>query len=311
MPSMPRTYAARPKRLSHAATLVLISAGLVALITTSSATSTGAGPQRTAANKGQPKCGDTITADTTLHRDLVNCPNNGIVIGADGITLDLNGNLIDGDGNSSSGCDAEKEFCDTGIVNEGHDGVTVMHGSIRQFGGGVTLFAVRRNRLQGISTSENHFIGIQLFNASRSSVRNSSGHGPNEEIGLGLFSSHHVRLVHNSFRDNALGGIVVSGGARNLVEGNKVRGAGKEAPRDGDGVAVDAEARHTILRRNSASRSNDDGFDVEGSTTKLTKNRAVRNRDLGIEAVRGVIDGGGDIAHHNGDPRQCTHIACR
>ena len=29
-------------------------------------------------------CGDTITADTTLDSDLLNCPNNGIVIGADG-----------------------------------------------------------------------------------------------------------------------------------------------------------------------------------------------------------------------------------
>jgi parallel beta-helix repeat protein len=125
-----------------------------------------------------------------------------------------------------------------------------------------------------------------------------------------LFSSYHVRVVHNSFRDTALGGIVVSGGARNLVEGNKIRGAGKEAPRDGDGVAVDAEARHTILRRNSASQSKDDGFDIESRSTKLTNNVASSNGDLGIEAVRGVIDGGRNIAHHNGDPRQCTHIAC-
>jgi hypothetical protein len=26
--------------------------------------------------------------------------------------------------------------------------------------------------------------------------------------------------------------------------------------------------------------------------------------------VRGVIDGGGNKASGNGDPRQCTHIAC-
>ena len=31
-----------------------------------------------AAGQGQPKCGDTITTNTTLHRDLVNCPNNGM-----------------------------------------------------------------------------------------------------------------------------------------------------------------------------------------------------------------------------------------
>ena len=36
-------------------------------------------------------CGDTITTDTTLDSDLVNCPNNGVVIGADNITLDLKG----------------------------------------------------------------------------------------------------------------------------------------------------------------------------------------------------------------------------
>lgn len=37
----------------------------------------------------QPGCGDTITVDTTLTRNLVDCPNNGLVIGAAGITLDL------------------------------------------------------------------------------------------------------------------------------------------------------------------------------------------------------------------------------
>jgi hypothetical protein len=41
----------------------------------------------------QPGCGATITVDTKLTRDLVNCPNNGLVIGADNITLDLNGHV--------------------------------------------------------------------------------------------------------------------------------------------------------------------------------------------------------------------------
>jgi hypothetical protein len=39
-------------------------------------------------------CGDVITADTTLDSNLVDCPSNGIVIGADDITLDLNGHRI-------------------------------------------------------------------------------------------------------------------------------------------------------------------------------------------------------------------------
>ena len=43
------------------------------------------------------QCGDVITQDTTLDSDL-RCPNNGIVIGADDITLDLRGHTITGPG---------------------------------------------------------------------------------------------------------------------------------------------------------------------------------------------------------------------
>jgi hypothetical protein len=75
------------------------------------------------------RCGDTITTDTTLDSDLVNCPNNGIVIGADNITLDLNGHTIDGDAAVVDPCAG---FCDNGVDNTaGHSGVTIQGGSIR------------------------------------------------------------------------------------------------------------------------------------------------------------------------------------
>ncbi len=61
-------------------------------------------------------CGDTITTDTTLHHDLVNCPNNGILIGADHVTLNLNGHRIDGDGTPTAGCDPVTDFCDFGVA---------------------------------------------------------------------------------------------------------------------------------------------------------------------------------------------------
>jgi hypothetical protein len=34
------------------------------------------------------------------------------------------------------------------------------------------------------------------------------------------------------------------------------------------------------------------------------------NDDLGIEAVAGVTDGGGNQASGNGNPAQCTGVAC-
>ena len=76
-------------------------------------------------------CGDTITTDTTLDSDLVNCPNNGIIIGADNITLDLNGHTIDGDGTPVDPC-PEGEPCDVGVLNlAGHDRLTIVGGTIR------------------------------------------------------------------------------------------------------------------------------------------------------------------------------------
>ena len=345
-------------------------------------------------------CGDKITTDTRLDSDLRNCPNNGIVIGADGVTLNLNGHTIDGDGERFAACPRDK-ICDVGVVSIGHDGVTVRGGSIRQFDYGVLVGSARRARVLDVSSAQNRLFGFAVFNSVRSLVRDSLGSAnlaPDGD-GMGLFGSHDVRILHNTFRHNpgpgihidestdnliqgnlfsqnapaifisasnrnqvrgnrivrdregilvapgnrnviarnrvyqAVGGIGIEvgrdnlvarnivvgarrtgirlgigepslGGSSNVVRGNLVRGGG------GDGFVVFRRDDHSLLRRNVAVGAGDDGFDVRSRTTTLTSNRAVRNADLGIEAVRGVIDGGGNRASGDGDPRQCVNVRC-
>jgi len=41
-------------------------------------------------------CGQTLTHDTRLAHDLTNCPADGLIIGADHITVDLAGHSVDG-----------------------------------------------------------------------------------------------------------------------------------------------------------------------------------------------------------------------
>jgi hypothetical protein len=120
MPAKLRLRAVPATLIFGALLLGLAVAGVIAL----------SGGQARASHVG---CGDTITTDTTLDSDLIDCANNGIVIGADDITLDLNGHVIDGDGTTAAGCDLAVEFCNTGVAIEGHDGVAVMHGSVREF----------------------------------------------------------------------------------------------------------------------------------------------------------------------------------
>jgi parallel beta-helix repeat protein len=393
MPAMLRRYPAP-------ATLVLVAV----MIGFALVSATAIGERRALASAVS--CGDTITVDTTLDRDLLNCPNNGIVIGADNITLDLGGHTISGDGKLVRRCPG-RQICDAGIANDGHDGVTVRNGSVRQFASGVLVGGARENRVLDISSSQNTFFGFLVFRSAQILVRDSSGSrniAPDGD-GMGLFESHDVRIVDNSFRRNPGPGIHVQASADNLIKGNLIsrsspgillggerradranrnqirrnrfvrnaagillgRGnrnviARNRLSRDGDGIAienargnlvalnvildarkdgiylglddppiggVDNAVRRNVVRRsggdgfavrstdhnsllagNLARRSGDDGYDVESSSTKLARNRAVGNDDLGIEAVFGVIDRGGNRASGNGDPRQCLNITC-
>ena len=93
-----------------------------------------------------------------------------------------------------------------------------------------------------------------------------------------------------------------------VVRRNRISDAGE------DGLAVRLvrkKLKRTQVRRNHVFHSGDDGIDVASASTTLTRNEADRNAHLGTAAVRDVIDGGGNRASGNGDPRQCTHIVCR
>jgi hypothetical protein len=66
----------------------------------------------------------------------------------------------------------------------------------------------------------------------------------------------------------------------------------------------------TLLEANITTRNGDDGIDVESPATTITANLANDNTDLGIEAVAGVTDGGGNRASGNGNPAQCVGVRC-
>lgn len=362
------------------------------------------------AQTGGLSCGDTITTDTTLDSDLTGCRSNGLLIGADNITLDLNGHTISGDGKLVRRC-RRRQICDVGVANVANDarsGVTVRNGSVRGFAVGVGVGMARESRVLNISSSENTFFGFVVFRSAQILVRGSSGSrniAP-EGDGMGLFESHDVRIVDSSFRRNPGPGIHVQASTDNLIKGNlfshsspaillggetradradrnQIRGnrfvgntagvllgggnrnviARNRFSRDRDGIAIEnargnlvalnvildarksgiylglneppigggdnvvrrnvvrrsgedafkvrSKDRHSLLIGNLARRSGDDGFAVRSSSTKLVRNRAVGNDDLGIKAVEGVSDGGGNRASGNGDLRQCVNVRCR
>ena len=349
-------------------------------------------------------CGDAITTDTTLGGDLVACPNNGIVIGADDITLDLNGHTIGGDGELEEAC-ADDQFCDVGVVNDGHSRVTIKGGPVREFGLAVLVLGASDNRLLDLSATNSIFSGVVIADSARVQLERSAivANGLHtDEGGVALFASSQGRIAHNSISgngdtgifaleandtvfernelsDNPEAGMLLEESNRNVFDRNRlsrngqgitVGGDGNRITRNrvfdsdaglpdegglgirvegledasdnvvernvvarasragiqvsavntvvrhnrlrgnGDGVSVLDVAENTLLEGNHASGSEDDGIDVDSPATTLIANHAVHNLDLGIEAVAGVTDGGGNKASGNGTPAQCTNVAC-
>ena len=355
------------------------------------------------------RCGTTITRDTTLTADLAGCSDNGIVIGADGVTLDLAGHTVSGDGALREDCPQDQP-CDLGVLAEGRSGVVVKNGSVRGFALDVLLVGSTRSRLTALTATEATFSGILLADTTASRVDASvvAGNGlDTDQAGLVLFDSSRNRvqrtvvarngdigiflqggadnrierttvvdhpeagiaadgvrnvLAQNVLRRNADGiiaigdgtlvvgnelsdlpgcgeecgfGISVEGGAGIRVVDNEVRDAEQAGirvaafepetpPTTGtlvarnrtsgtrlDGILIEPTATGTRLERNVAIGNGDDGIDVQQAASVLVRNTAALNGDLGIAAVAGVTDGGGNRAQRNGDPDECTNVACR
>jgi parallel beta-helix repeat protein len=205
---------------------------------------------------------------------------------------------------------------------------------------GMFLIGLGESRVERNSVSGNPEAGV-IVDGNGNAVRRNRVFENGDNI---VLAGNGNSLTRNrvadalGFPDDPIGGfgILLDGGDSNLLRGNVVTSAASngirvtafdpdltgaaegniilanrvEHPRL-DGILIDETATDSLVKHNRVVRAGDDGIDVENPATTLTHNRADRNRDLGIEAVSGVIDGGGNKAHRNGNPLQCLNVACR
>jgi parallel beta-helix repeat protein len=267
-----------------------------------------------AAQASHVRCGDTLTADTALDADLADCANNGVVIGANGITLDLNGHTIDGDGSPFAEC-PKQEICDVGVLNEGHNRVTIRDGSTLEFGIGVLVGGARRNEVVKISSSKNEFFGAVLGDSASSEVRNGSfsDNVAPEGDGIGLFGSDHIKVVRNSIQGNPGPGIHVDDSADNLIKRNRMARNGPSMLIEGDdnvvrhnrvirgGGILMGQGDDNLIAGNRISRAGDALAVENGSGNLVARNLVIGSRGDGIRLGIGAppIGGGRNIVRRN------------
>jgi parallel beta-helix repeat protein len=308
-------------------------------------------------------CGQTLTHDTTLDNDLA-CPDVGLFVGADGITIDLNGHTIEG--NSA--------YPDVGVEDRaGYDRITIENGTIRHFTSGVLLSGSDHSTVRDLTVSDSESIvaeGVFLVRSPYALVQrvssvhsfegivlwDGSHHGRVEDVSVSgsdfgisvsfdsddtlieksivsrsseaieLRDTARIRVEQNSFFDNGVEtisvgdvqdatiaknrllrnqvGILVGGTSNVVLEKNLVSESSIE------GIIV-GQSVGTLLYGNRVEKSAGDGIDVREAATTITKNTANDNGKYGIEAVPGVIDGGGNKASGNGNPLQCLYVECK
>jgi parallel beta-helix repeat protein len=152
-------------------------------------------------------CGQTITAATVLTHDLGPCVGDGIIVGANNVTLDLGGHRVFGFPDPGDGKEA-------GIRLPNRTGVTVSNGTVSDFDAGVAVYGGRANTVTNMTVRDN--------------VGPDTVFGAELGDGIFLFDSAANRIIGNTVTGNGIfDGIGVWGPAsrRNRIEGNTVTGS--------------------------------------------------------------------------------------
>lgn len=148
-------------------------------------------------------CGQVITHDTTLTSDLGPCRGEGIIVGADHITLNLNGHRVVGVGQDGQ---------HAGILVSGRRDVTVIGGQVDHFSGGIVLVNSTRTTVRNTTIRDNvgtydqygYGDGVLFYYSSHNTIVNNNiiGNGIYDNVGVfGRLSDYNLFRA-NTIRDN-------------------------------------------------------------------------------------------------------------
>ena len=216
------------------------------------------------------QCGDVITQDTTLDSDLVDCPGDGIVIGASDVTLDLAGHTIDG-----TGLDAGNQ----GVENNGADNVTVVNGRIQQFQAAVSVLLAGANEFRGLSLADS---GIGIYAEDSSATRIEGNEVTSSDAGVLLFREGSFNEVVGNSVSGAETGIFLAGFGSEALQHTLV--ADNRVFENVTGMLV-AIPRDSVIMRNHVTRNAAEGIIEAGIRSRIDGNVVSGNGTFGIQVA--------------------------
>jgi parallel beta-helix repeat protein len=158
-------------------------------------------------------CGEVIKQSVKLTSNL-DCKTDGIIIGADGITVDLNGHSITGPGIATS---------KVALMLSDKDNVNVKGpGILQNFQAGVLNTGGQDNKISAVTFTGDQ-IGAFNTGAARTTIEDNLFFSNN--IGVASHSSTETNLITNLFKSNDLAGATFVNSAANKVAFNTIQGS--------------------------------------------------------------------------------------
>ena len=227
-------------------------------------------------------------AEQRVTNDLLDCPADGLVIGANGITLDLDDHTIDG---------TNLGF---GVLNNGFDSVTIANGTVQEFDAGVQLGnGTALSIVDDMTVQLQEFAGIQLTNADDGANGNIIRNNTVVTSGGGIWLLTGTQRA--IMRGNTIAGVAGIGlhlfqVSSNFVEGNEISGVADAS------VLLEGASDNTVIG-NAVSGSGDSSVIVQlGSNGNRIEGNDLLDGEAGIsilqssenELLANVIHGMGD-----------------
>jgi len=191
-------------------------------------------------------CGQVVRESVTLSANL-ECSTDGLIAGANGITIDLNGFTIAGPGGESS---------KVGIMLANNDNVQVTGGTVKGFQAGILNTGGSGNTISKVTFTENQ---IAVFNTGATNTNIETNNMFSNSIGVASHSSTGTKLHQNMLTDNQLAGVTLVNSAENVLDFNTITGSVNGVFLDGQSANNNVNT-NTIVQNSGVDINNGNGL---------------------------------------------------
>jgi parallel beta-helix repeat protein len=203
-------------------------------------------------------CGQVITESVKLSANL-ECSTDGVIAGADGITIDLNGFTIAGPGGESS---------KVGIMLANNDNVQVTGGTIMGFQAGILNTGGSDNKISKVTFTKNE---IAIFNTGAKNTNIETNNMFSNSIGMASHSSTGTTMHQNMLTDNQLAGVTLVNSASNVLDFNTITGSVNGVFLDGQSTKNNVNT-NTIVQNSGVDINNGNGLPTNINQNAFTDN---------------------------------------